>query len=323
MLPETSTFLVLLVALILDRFVGDPDWLWHRFPHPVVWFGKLIDLAEQQFNQSHLGDAQREKLGFATIAALLIAAIVVGWIFSTVFDGLGIVGVALEIIVVALFLAQKSLADHVRRVAIGISEGGLEGGRKAVSMIVGRSPESLDEAGVCRAAIESLAENASDGVVAPAFWYAVFGLPGLLAYKMLNTADSMIGHRTERYRDFGRASAQLDDLANWLPARLTAIFILCSKSISDIEENAMSVRRNAKIHRSPNAGWPESAMALVLGIALGGPRIYDGDVADEPFLNASGRRELNANDINAALSVFSRAMLIGMCVVTVFLLLTY
>lgn len=318
-----STFSILLLALVVDRFVGDPDWLWRRVPHPVVLFGRVIGLADQQFNRPETSDAQREKLGFISIAVLLIAAIVLGWIIATLFAGIGILGAVLEVVIVALFLAQKSLADHVGRVATGLRQDGLDGGRRAVSMIVGRNPETLDEAGVCRAAIESLAENASDGVVAPAFWYAIFGLPGLFAYKMLNTADSMIGHKTERHRAFGRASAQIDDLANWVPARLTAAFIVLSKSLSDIEENAISTWRNAKLHRSPNAGWPESAMALVLGVALGGPRIYDGDMADEPFMNASGRQGLSANDIDAAISVFYRAMLIGMCVLAILIVLTH
>lgn len=321
-MPEISTFLILLIALIVDRFFGDPDWLWQKVPHPVVLFGKAIDLADQQFNRPEISELQREKQGFISIAVLIFAVIVLGLIISALFNGLGVVGIVFEIIIVALLLAQKSLADHVKAVATGLRQSGLEGGRRAVSMIVGRNPDTLDQAGVCRAAIESLAENASDGVVAPAFWYAIFGLPGLFAYKMLNTADSMIGHKTDRHRAFGRASAQLDDLANWVPARLTAAFIVVSKSLSDIEENAASLWRNAKLHRSPNAGWPESAMALVLGLALGGPRIYDGDIADEPFMNASGRQDLKAADIDAAIAVYSRAMLIGMGVLVPLILVT-
>lgn len=323
MMPEISPFLILLIALIVDRLVGDPDWLWQRVPHPVVLFGKTIELADQQFNRAEISELQREKLGFMSIAKLMIAVVALGLILSVLFANLGAVGVILEIVIVALFLAQKSLADHVKAVATGLRQDGLEGGRRAVSMIVGRNPETLDEAGVSRAAIESLAENASDGVVAPAFWYAVFGLPGLFAYKMLNTADSMIGHKTDRHRAFGRASAKFDDLANWAPARLTAVLILLSKSQSDIEENAVSTWRNAKLHRSPNAGWPESAMALVLGVALGGPRIYDGDVAEEPFMNASGKQVLNADDIDDAIKVFYRAMLMGMAAVLVLAIIRF
>lgn len=322
MMPEISTLMILLIALIVDRFVGDPDWLWRRFSHPVVLFGKAIEIADKQFNHPETSELQREKLGFISIAVLLIAVVVMGLIASSLFERLGFLGTSLEIAILAVFLAQKSLADHVKAVATGLRQSGLEGGRSAVSMIVGRTPETLDESGVCRAAVESLAENASDGVVAPAFWYAVFGLPGLFAYKMLNTADSMIGHKTERHRSFGRASAKLDDLANWLPARLTAMFIILSRSLSDIEENVVSLWRNAKLHRSPNAGWPESAMAIVLGIALGGPRIYDGDMADEQFMNASGRQELTADDIDAAIAVFYRAMLVGMGFLLVWILIS-
>lgn len=311
MILGTSTFLILLLALIVDRFLGDPDWLWERIPHPVVLFGNAIGYAEKQFNKSTLSEAQREKFGFVTIAAFMLVSIFLGWIFSVLLLQLSWFGVAIEVLIVAIFLAQKSLADHVRRVASGLKKDGLEGGRHAVSMIVGRNPETLDEAGVCRAAIESLAENASDGVVAPAFWYAIFGLPGLFAYKMLNTADSMIGHKTDRFSAFGKASAKFDDLANWVPARLTALFILLSEALNDIEDNIGVVWRDSKKHRSPNAGWPESAMAAVLNIALGGPRIYDGDQVDEPFMNASGQMALSSDVIEHAITVFYRAMLIA------------
>lgn len=322
MILGTSTISILILALVLDRLAGEPDWLWRRVPHPVVWFGQIIALCEKRFNRQQAHEVQREKWGFGVIAMLMIVSIVIGWVISVVFLQMGAIGMLLEVCIVAVFLAQKSLADHVRNVASALRQRGLEGGRSAVAMIVGRNTETLDESGVCRAAIESLAENASDGVMAPAFWYLFFGLPGLFAYKMLNTADSMIGHKSPRYRAFGRASAQLDDLANWLPARLTACLILLTGGISDIEENAISLPRNARLHRSPNAGWPESAMALVLGVALGGPRVYDDDKADEPFLNPSGRQMLSAFDIESALKVFARAMLLGTVLVAVLAVLT-
>ena len=210
-----SHLAVLLVALIVDRLIGDPDWLWRRISHPVVIFGNAIGWAEKRFNRSSDPDLTRRRKGEIVIAGLLLAAAGCGWALVWLLDGLGAAGALLEVVVVAVFLAQKSLADHVSAVATGLREGGLAGGQKAVSMIVGRDPEMLDQAGVARASIESLAENFSDGIVAPALWYAVLGLPGLLAYKMLNTADSMIGHLNERYQDFGRAAAKLDDLANW------------------------------------------------------------------------------------------------------------
>jgi adenosylcobinamide-phosphate synthase len=224
---------------------------------------------------------------------------------------LGLPGMMFEIVIVAVFLAQKSLADHVGAVADGFRESGLEGGRRAVSMIVGRDPETLDEAGVSRAAIESLAENFSDGVVAPAFWYAVFGLPGLLAYKMLNTADSMIGHLNDRHRDFGRTAARLDDAANWPAARISAFLIAAGAGIvkggSAMKRAAATALTDSGLHRSPNAGWPEAAMAGALNLALAGPRRYGGELVMEASLNAGGRRQAGAVDIASALIVFNKS----------------
>jgi len=303
-----ETLIILFAALVVDRLVGDPDWLWRRMPHPVVGFGALIGWADARFNDPATAESQREKYGFIAIAALLVGAVALGSLLDDVLEGWGGLGPVAETLIVAVFLAQKSLADHVGAVARGLRGGGLEGGRRAVAQIVGRDPETLDAAGVSRAAIETLAENASDGVVAPAFWYAVFGLPGLFAYKMLNTADSMIGHRTERHRAFGRAAARLDDLGNWLPARLTALLIVLAGGWSAFLARWDILMRDAKLHRSPNAGWPESAMAAVTGLSLGGPRIYRDDVADEPFMNDAGRRDAGPDDIDAALVTFWRTM---------------
>jgi adenosylcobinamide-phosphate synthase len=233
-------------------------------------------------------------------------------------------GWLLEIAVVSIFLAQKSLADHVRAVATGLREGGLEGGRRAVSMIVGRDPNSLDRAGVSRAAIESLAENFSDGVVAPAFWYALFGLPGLFAYKMTNTADSMIGHRSDKYLHFGRWSARADDFANWIPARLSAAIVALGAftlgGIAVARDSFNGAMRDAGLHRSPNAGWPESAFAWALGISLAGPRIYAGETVQQVWLNGSGRTALDIADIEAALKLFARACYALWAVVAVLML---
>lgn len=312
MMIAHSTILILIIALIVDRFIGDPDFLWQKFTHPIVYFGKAIEWADKKFNRASLSETMREKAGVAVIAFLMIAAIILGRIISSLLPHFGWGGFIVEVIIVAIFLAQKSLADHVRAVADGLRRDGLDGGREAVSMIVGRDPVKLDESGVCRAAIESLAENASDGVVAPAFWYAIFGLPGLFAYKMLNTADSMIGHKTAKYRAFGRASARFDDFANWVPARITGFLIVLSGGVSKFEENSKLMMRDAKLHRSPNAGWPESAMAAVLGLALGGPRVYKDDIADEPFMNEEGRAHADVEDIDAAINKFNIAMSIGL-----------
>ena len=305
------TLPVLFLALLLDRFVGDPDALWRRLPHPVVLFGRAIGLADRLFNGRRMSGATRRFNGAASIAVLLAASAFLGFVLHAVLARMGLVGLVVEVVVVAVFLAQKSLADHVRAVAEGLRDGGLDGGRRAVSMIVGRDPAVLDEPAICRAAIESLAENFSDGVVAPALYYAVFGLPGLFAYKMLNTADSMIGHRNEKYIDFGRAAARADDVANWPAARLSVLFLALGAWFTTGRAAAKAAfdtaLRDAGLHRSPNSGWPEAAMAGALGIGLAGPRIYGGVRVDEPMMNASGRADATAGDIDRALAVFSAA----------------
>ncbi|MFC3072560.1 adenosylcobinamide-phosphate synthase CbiB [Shinella pollutisoli] len=305
------TLLILFLALLLDRLVGDPDALWQRVPHPVVLFGRAIGLADRLFNDRRMSGATRRFNGAASIAVLIAASVFLGVVLHAVLARMGLAGLLAEIVVVAVFLAQKSLADHVRAVADGLRGGGLEGGRRAVAMIVGRDPATLDAPAICRAAIESLAENFSDGVVAPALYYAVFGLPGLFAYKMLNTADSMIGHRNEKYADFGRAAARADDVANWPAARLSILLIALGAWLVRGRAAARAALdtalRDAGLHRSPNSGWPEAAMAGALGVGLAGPRIYGGVRVDEPLMNASGRSAATAGDIDNALAVFSAA----------------
>lgn len=307
----SETLFILFLALVLDRLVGDPDALWRRVPHPVVLFGKAIGAMDKLFNETRLSPETRRFNGAAGIAALLAASVFLGFVLHRLLMPLGLLGMAVEIIIVAIFLAQKSLHDHVRAVSVGLREGGIEGGQLAVSMIVGRDPATLDEPAVCRAGIESLAENFSDGVVAPALWYALFGLPGLFAYKMLNTADSMIGHKNEKYLDFGWASARLDDLANWPAARLSIVFIAAgawfAKSKAAARAAIGAALRDAGLHRSPNSGWPEAAMAGALGIGLAGPRIYGGTRVDEPMMNASGRTVATVADIDLSLRIFSGA----------------
>jgi len=321
-----TTLAILFFALILDRVAGDPDWMWAWLRHPVVLFGNAIGWAEGYFNTSVRRPEEKVKIGFAVIAALVIASIFVGTVLEGLFGALGWFGVLCEIVVVAVFLAQKSLADHVLAVANGLRIDGLAGGRAAVAHIVGRNPETLDQTGVVRAAIESLAENLSDGVVAPAFWFVIFGLPGLLAYKMINTADSMIGHLNDRYRDFGRASAKLDDLANWLPARLTVLFIVIACLVHHGRSRALDtisvVLDDGALHRSPNAGWPESAFAGTMNIALGGPRCYAGDLADEPFMNAAGRDVLRSLDIDRAVGLFWTSLAVATVLVGVLVIVT-
>lgn len=319
---STEILLALIAALVLDRLVGDPEWLWRRVPHPVVLFGMMIGWFDRTFNRKRFENDVLRIGGVLTIVILLLWSLVCGWLIHRLLSEIGFLGWLLEVVLVAIFLAQKSLADHVSRVATGLRTGGLEGGRKAVSMIVGRDPETLDQPAVCRAAIESLAENFSDGVVAPAFWYAVLGLPGLLAYKMLNTADSMIGHKSPKYLYFGWASARLDDLANIPAARLSILLIAAGaawKTGLRSARNAVGTAlRDNGLHRSPNSGWPEAAMAGALDIQLAGPRIYAGALVAEPMINGSGRAVAVVGDVETGVSIFYGACS-SLVVLTVFI----
>ncbi|TCU12944.1 adenosylcobinamide-phosphate synthase CbiB [Rhizobium sullae] len=316
-----ENLLVLLLALLLDRIVGDPDWLWSRLPHPVVIFGKAISHFDRQFNRETLTKAERRLNGTVSITVLLAFSAVAGLVLHWFFGLFGFVGILLEVVCVAVFLAQKSLADHVSAVAEGLRGEGIVGGRRAVSRIVGRDPETLDEPGVCRAAIESLAENFSDGVVAPALWYAVLGLPGLFIYKMLNTADSMIGHKSDKYVDFGWASARLDDLANWPAARLAILLIAAGAWLrrgANASREALRVAiRDGGLHRSPNSGRPEAAMAGALDVQLAGPRVYSGIVVSEPMINGAGRGTATVKDVEDGVAVFNASCMI--LAITVFL----
>jgi adenosylcobinamide-phosphate synthase len=308
--------IILALALLLDRFVGDPDVIWRRWPHPVAWFGAAITAAENALYPAQGGDAQKFRAGLLLIAGLVLAALAGGAFLSRALGLFGTVGTLAEIVIVAILLAQKSLSDHVGAVKTGLERGGLEAGRAAVAMIVGRDAGQLKQTGVARAAIESLAENASDGVVAPVIAYALFGLPGLIAYKMINTADSMIGNRSERYKRFGTAAARLDDIANWLPARVTGLLACAAFAWTygrAAGERAFAImRRDAGLHASPNAGWPEAAFAGGLEIALGGPRAYaggaKGDVSDKPWLNPDGARQFDEKMIGSALTVYDRML---------------
>lgn len=299
---------ILFLALVLDRIVGDPDWLWRRLPHPVVFFGRAIGFADRRFNREDDEPRIRRRKGTVAIAALVATSLAVGAALHMLLRHIGFAGLVIEVVIVAVFIAQKSLADHVGAVGAAMKSGGLPAARRAVSMIVGRDPEQLDRPAVIRAAIESLSENFSDGVVAPVLWYAIGGLPGLLAYKMINTADSMIGHLSPRHRDFGRASAKLDDLVNWPAARLSAGLVaagaLVASGRSAAGAAARAALRDAGLHRSPNAGWPEAAMAGALGLALGGPRSYGGSPVSAPCLNGSGRRDATLSDLAGALDVY-------------------
>jgi len=299
--------LILLLALILDALIGDPDWVWRRWPHPVVMFGWLIGVADRIGNRPDFSSLMRRFNGFVAIFVLLMLAVFLGWLLNGACQFLGREGIFVEAAVASIFLAQKSLALHVNAVSVAFAKGGIEQARCEVAKIVGRDPQQLDEAGICRAAIESLSENSSDGVIAPAFWFLVAGLPGLLAYKMLNTADSMIGHKNAQHGAFGFAAARIDDLANYLPARLTSLLVISAAmlkfGVSSAKVAMLVTLKEAKQHRSPNAGWPESAYAGALGISLAGPRSYGAKQIEAPFQNANGRIPCFA-DISQALILF-------------------
>lgn len=269
--------------------------LFRRVPHPVVLAGRAIAWAEARLNRTTISATARKGRGIVLCGAMVLIAAGLGWSLSLAWP--------VELFVAAVLIAQRSLFDHVRAVAQALETGGEDAGRIAVSHIVGRDPASLDRHGIARAAIESLAENFSDAVAAPVFWYLLAGLPGLLVYKIVNTLDSMVGYRSERYLAFGWASARLDDLLNLVPARLSALVIaLAARSPAALK----TAWRDHGNHRSPNSGWPEAAMAGALRLALAGPRIYAGQAPEGQWIG-SGRREAEPADIRAALRVFAIA----------------
>ncbi|MCJ8509962.1 adenosylcobinamide-phosphate synthase CbiB [Rhizobium lemnae] len=305
-------FTLAFIALVIERLVGYPQWLVERIGHPVIWIGNLISRLEGRFNTLSESFKTRRRNGLICFVLLLAISIALAAALEGVLLWLPL-GLILAAIVSSSLLAQKSLEDHVRAVADALETGGLEAGRKAVSMIVGRDPDQLDEAGVCRAAIESLAENFSDGITAPALWLGLLGLAGGTAYKATNTADSMIGHKNERYHAYGWAAARFDDLINLPASRLTALLFTAAAWATpgaSHQDAWAAVRRDAAKHKSPNAGWPEAAMAGALGLALAGPRVYGGELVGDHFMGEGGRREATAADIRRALTLARTADLL-------------
>ncbi len=309
-------FLLAFFALITERIVGYPDWLFRRIGHPVTWIGALISRLDRDLNRESDDFSTRKRKGVFALLALLGITVLLSLVIEYDLRMIPL-GPILLVLIAASLPAQKSLETHVEAVATALRYGGLDAGRKAVSKIVGRDPEKLDEAGVCRAAIESLAENFSDGVVAPAFWMGIGGLAGGVGYKTANTADSMIGHKLPRYEAFGWAAARFDDLINLPASRLSALLFVVAAGFVDRASpgNAIrAIRRDARHHRSPNAGWPEAAMAGALGIALAGPRSYGGQIIEARFMGEGGRSELTYDDIRRALKLarVADALLIGL-----------
>ena len=278
--------------MILDAVLGEPKWLWSRIPHPAVLMGRAVEYADKNYNNGK----NRRRKGRLTMLALCSLALLIGFILHL------IPGRIVDIVVLTVLLAQRSLYDHVHDVAKALSTS-LDAGRASVAMIVGRDTKDMTESDVARAAIESAAENLSDGVIAPIFWFLIGGLPGLLFYKITNTADSMIGYKTDEHREFGRSAARLDDAINYVPARITALLIAASTFRFDM---LGEVTADAPLHRSPNAGWPEAAMAHSLNLALSGPRSYDGEIKDYPYVNADGIKELGPMHITEATWVLWR-----------------
>jgi adenosylcobinamide-phosphate synthase len=308
---DANSLLLLAAGLALDAWLGDIPALFSHVPHPVVLAGRAIALFDRKLNREIRSEAARRIRGIVTVAALVGSAGALGLAIRLMSRG-SVIGAAVEIVLIAVLVAQRSLYEHVADVAYALNRGGLAAGREAVRHIVGRDPQSLDAHGVARAAIESLAENFSDGVVAPVFWYLLLGLPGLFAYKMANTLDSMIGHKTKRYRSFGWAAARFDDVVNWVPARISGVLIAAAALFAAQSRPGRAVAimlRDAGKHRSLNAGWPEGAMAGALGLALAGPRHYPEGVVRDPWVGEGTARAATA-DIARALTLYKLACLI-------------
>jgi len=302
---------LMLTALAIEAVMGWPDWLDRRIGHPVRWLGWLVTKLERAANRASWSRLVRIVFGGLVTLALVALATALAWAITQIVPE-GPLGFAMSAVIASTLIATRSLYEHVAAVKPAFSAVDLVPAREALSRIVGRETANLDEAAVARAAIESLAENTSDGVTAPIFWGAIFGLPGLFAYKAINTLDSMIGHRSKRYEAFGKVAARLDDLANLIPARLTGLlFGLCAWSGKAVRV----MLRDARSHRSPNAGWPESAMAGALGVRLSGPRSYGAKTSEEPWLNAEAGDPTMA-DLSQALSLY-RLSMVGVTIILV------
>jgi adenosylcobinamide-phosphate synthase len=300
-----------LAAAVLEATIGYPAPLYLAIGHPVTWMGRWLAWLEERLNRAQASFAARRAAGILALCLYLAPVAIVAWAANRLCVSAGALGFAALALLAASLPAQRSLATHVSAVADGLDMG-LAEGRRAVAKIVGRNPDVLDEAGVARAATESLAENFSDGVVAPILWIALGGLVGGALYKAINTADSMIGHKNERYKAFGWAAARLDDLTNLPASRLAALWFVLAAALTpgaSARDAAQAVWRDARRHRSPNAGWPEAAMAGALGLKLAGPRVYGETLVDDAFMG-SGRRDAGVADIRQALRLYRRACII-------------
>jgi adenosylcobinamide-phosphate synthase len=306
MFASPDRLLILIAAFGIEAVLTYPAFVFGAIGHPVSWIGALITKLDLVLNRPDYSDAIRRATGGVTVLFLVAISLGAGLALEMAVRAVPVLGFVLAVLVVAALIAGGSLDQHVRAVALALRTDGLTGGRQTIAKIVGRDPDALDEAAICRAAIESLAENASDGVTAPALWYLIGGLPGMIAYKAINTADSMIGHMSERYHAFGWSAAKLDDLVNWPASRMTGLMFIAAAALVPGASAASAwraFRRDAPRHRSPNAGWPEAAMAGALGLRLAGPRVYSGVVVDDHWMS-DGRAEATVEDIDRALTIY-------------------
>ncbi|MCW5698979.1 MAG: cobalamin biosynthesis protein CobD [Rhodospirillales bacterium] len=317
--PLFDPLAVLLIALLIDSAVGEVRIVTRWLPHPVTIIGRLVAWCDAKLNRETRSEVDRLIRGALVVLFVCAVSIGVGWCVAWLARHHDF-GWIPELILVTALLAQRSLYDHVRAVFRALKSVGLQGGRDAVAHIVGRDVRQLDEHGVARSAIESCAENFADAVVAPTFWYLLFGLPGMLAYKAVNTMDSMIGYKTPRYRSFGFTAARLDDVLNWVPARLSGLYLALAAAFIPTASPGKAFRtmvRDARKHRSPNAGWPEGAAAGALGLALAGPRRYAQEVVDDPWIG-DGRARAHPRDIDRALVLYVAGCVINALVVMAF-----
>ncbi|TQS72904.1 cobalamin biosynthesis protein CobD [Rhodobacteraceae bacterium] len=307
---------IMFVALGIDAVLGWPDRLYRVIGHPVTWIGRAISYGEGRLNANRFGSGARMVLGALFSMGLLAVWVGGAWGVCALLPD-GWIGWTIMAVLAWPLIAARSMYCHVADVARPLCAGDLGQAREAVAMIVGRDPAALDTTGVARAALESLAENTSDGIVAPVFWGVLLGVPGIVGYKVINTLDSMIGHRTARYEHFGKFAARLDDVVNLVPARLTGIlFAICSHRVYPA---LRGMWRDGGHHRSPNAGWPEAALAYGLSVRLSGPRVYHGQMAAEPYVNESAV-DPQADDLARGLRLYMRVMValagaLGLCAI--------
>jgi adenosylcobinamide-phosphate synthase len=312
-----NAFALAALVLVIENFMGYPPALFKLVGHPVQWIGKLISYIDEGLNDLDATPDQNRYNGMIAIALLCVAVGVPSYIVAKLLSTFTY-GWTINVILATAFIAQKSLRDHVGTVDCSL-QNSLADARKEVAKIVGRDPNALDENGVAKAALESLAENTVDGITAPIFWYALLGLPGLVIYKSINTADSMIGHKSEKYLHFGWAAAKLDDLVNLPASRLTGLMFAAAAWVSSksVAQNALKTMwRDAVKHQSPNAGWPEAAMAGALGLRFGGPRQYGGETVELPYMGDG--RDVEPKDIARGLELYDQA-LIGLLLTAVLL----